>query len=89
MLPKYHCELNPIERVWTQAKRYTKAFCNYNIQSPCNKIMPALESVSLESMYSHFRKVRHNMFGYLEGIPGGPDIEKLVNKYKMSVKSHC
>ena len=22
MLPKFHCELNPIERVWAQAKRY-------------------------------------------------------------------
>ena len=25
-LPKYHCELNPIERVWVQSKRYTKAY---------------------------------------------------------------
>ncbi len=22
-LPKFHCELNPIERVWGQAKRYS------------------------------------------------------------------
>jgi len=29
-LPKYHCELNPIERVWAQAKRYSKAYCNYS-----------------------------------------------------------
>lgn len=25
MLPKYHCELNPIERVWSQSKCYTKS----------------------------------------------------------------
>jgi len=32
-LPKYHCELNPIERVWAQAKRYSKAYCKYSIVS--------------------------------------------------------
>lgn len=30
MLPKFHCELNTIERVWAQSKRYTKAYCKYN-----------------------------------------------------------
>ena len=33
LLPKYHCELNRIESVWAQAKRYTRAYCNYSIQS--------------------------------------------------------
>ena len=28
------------------------------------------------------------MFGYLEGVPGGSDLEKLVKKYKKSVASH-
>ena len=30
-LPKFHCELNPIERVWGQSKRYTKAYSKYTI----------------------------------------------------------
>lgn len=30
MLRKFHCELNPIERVWSQSKRYTKAYCKYS-----------------------------------------------------------
>ena len=30
-LPKFHRELNPIERCWGQAKRYTRAYCNYTI----------------------------------------------------------
>ena len=25
MLPKYHCELNPIERIWAHAKLYSRA----------------------------------------------------------------
>ena len=88
MLPKYHCELNPIERVWAQAKRYTKAYCKYSIVSLRKTITPALESASLESMHKHFRKVRHYMFAYLEGIPGGSDLEELVKKYKKEIKSH-
>ena len=29
------------------------------------------------------------MFAYLEGIPGGSELEKLVKKYKLKIKSHC
>ena len=31
-LPKFHCELNPIEKCWAQAKRYTRAHTNYTVQ---------------------------------------------------------
>ena len=31
-IPKFHCELNPIERCWAQSKKYTRAYCNYTIQ---------------------------------------------------------
>ena len=27
-LPRFHCELNPIENGWAQAKRYTRAHTN-------------------------------------------------------------
>lgn len=33
MLPKFHCKLNPIERVWAQTKRYARAYCKYSINS--------------------------------------------------------
>ena len=88
MLPKYHCELNPIERVWAQAKRYSKAYCKYSLPSLRTTIIPALESVPLESIQKHFRKVRHYMFGYLEGLPGGSELEILVKKYKKEIQSH-
>ena len=65
MLQKFHCELNPIERVWAQSKRYTKAYRKYNIQSLRNNIIPALDTVTLENMQKNIRKVRHYMFGYL------------------------
>ena len=82
MLPKFHCELNPIEHVWAQAKRYLKAYCNYSIRGLCNTIHPALDSVTLENVQNHFRKVRHYTFAYLEGVPGGSGLEKLVKVIK-------
>jgi len=87
MLPKFHCELNPIERVWAQAKRYSKAYCKYSIKSLRNVIPPALDSVTLESMQKHFRKVRHYMFAYPEGVPVGSDLKKLVKDYKKAIQS--
>ena len=58
------------------------------IVSSHNNIIPALDIVTLENMHNYFRKVRHYMFGYLEGIPGGGELEKLVEDYKQSIKAH-
>ena len=85
MLPKFHYELNPIEHVWSQSKRYTKAYCKYSIVSLRKMIIPALETVNLENIQNYFRKVRHYMYAYLEGLPGGSYLEKLV---KNVIKSH-
>ena len=29
--PKFHCELNPIEKCWCCAKKYSRAYCNGSI----------------------------------------------------------
>ena len=87
-LPKYHCELNPIEKVWAQSKRYMRAYCNYSMHSLRKNLSPALQSVPLESIQKHFRNVQHYMFAYLEGVPGGSELEKLVKKYKTVLKAH-
>ena len=50
-LPKFHPELNPIERVWAQLKRYTKAHCKYSLPSLRKNIPLAYDSVSLENIY--------------------------------------
>lgn len=86
LLPKYHHELNPIEIVWAQSKRYTKAFCNYSIVSLRKTVGPGLDSVPSESIRKHFQKVRHYMFAYLEGLPG--ELEKLVKQYNKNILSH-
>ena len=87
-LPKFHPELNPIERVWAQSKKYTRAHCKYSLPSLRKNISPALDSVTLESIRKHFNKVKHYMFAYLEGLPGGIDLEIQVKRYKKAVKSH-
>ena len=30
LIPKFHCELNPIERVWGQAKKFTRSHTNFH-----------------------------------------------------------
>ena len=49
-------------------------------------INSALDSVLLQSIQKHFRKVHTCVFAYLEVILGGSDLEKLVKKYKKSFK---
>lgn len=88
LLPKFHCELNPIERCWAQAKRYTRAYSNYTIDGLRRNVPNGLDSVTLENIKNHFRKVRVYMFGYLQGITAGPELEKHVKKCKKLYKSH-
>lgn len=81
MIPRYHCELNPIERVWAQAKRYARAQAKRYARAYCkqglsNTILPALDAITIDNVKNHYRKVRHYMFAYLEGVPGGSDLEK-------------
>ena len=51
-------------------------------------IVPALDSVTMDNFHNHFRKVRHYMFAYLEGVPGAFELEKLVKDYEKAIKSH-
>ena len=70
-LPKFHPELNPIERVWGQAKRYSKAHCKYTLPSLRLVINPALDSVTKDNISNFHRKARDYMFAYLEGHVAG------------------
>ena len=54
-LPKFHCELNLIERVWSQSKRYTRAHCDYTITSLRQNIPLGLDSVSAENIANYVR----------------------------------
>ena len=48
-LLKYHCELNPIERVWCKAKKFTRANCTYTLPALRRVIPESLATVTVES----------------------------------------
>ena len=81
-LPKFHCELNPIERVWGEAKRYTRSHCDYSFPGLERTVVPALESVKVSTIRKYFRKCREYMEAYREGNAGGNQVEKAVQRYK-------
>ena len=87
-LPKYHCELNPIERCWAQAKRHTRAYCNYNITGLRRNIPEGLDKVSAENTDNYVCRVCVCMFGYLLGHQAGVKLEELVKKFSKEYKSH-
>ena len=87
-IPKFHCELNPIERVWAESKKYTRAHCDYSFNGLETTINPALNSVPLDFIRKYFRKMRDYMAAYREGLIAGPELEKIIKKYKSHRKVH-
>ena len=77
---KFHPEMNPIERVWAQLKRYTKAHYKYSLPSLRKNIPLAYDSVSLENIQNHFRKIRQYMFTYVEGLTPGTELDERVKR---------
>ena len=67
-LPKFHCELNPIERVWGHSKRYCRAYTNFILVKLHQILNPALESVSTDLIRKFFRKARDYKKAYREGL---------------------
>ena len=80
--PKFHCEHNPIERVWGQAKSFTRAFCKYSIVGLRKTIAPALDTVTVDLIRKYFRKARNYIHAYREGKAAGQEVEIAVKHYK-------
>lgn len=66
-VPKYHCELNFIENVWAQSKKFTKEHCNYRLDGLRKTIPLGLACVSVLNCQMYARKSREYMKGYKEG----------------------
>lgn len=81
-LPKFHCELNPIERVWAQAKVYCRAYTNFTLNRLRQIIDPALDSVTVDHIRKFARKSRDYEKAYREGLKAGKEVENAVKKYK-------
>ena len=88
-IPKFHCELNPIKRVWSQSKRYTRVYCNYTISSLQGSIPLGLKSVSKDNIANYVRRCRNFMFAYLERSAVGQELDDKIKSYKsVSYASH-
>lgn len=81
-LPKFHCELNPIERVWGQAKKYSRAHTNFTLVRLRTIIDPALDSVSTDLIRKYFRRVKEYEKAYLDGKKAGRELEQAVKVFK-------
>ena len=81
-IPKFHCELNPIERCWGHAKHYTRQHCDYTFHGLERTIERALNNVSVDLMRKYFRKVREIMRAYREGHTPGRELEMALKQYK-------
>ena len=65
--PKFHWELNPTKKCWTQAKRYTCAHIKYTIQRLQLIVPDGLDSIIVENIRNYFRKSRNYEFAYVHG----------------------
>ena len=81
-IPKFHCELNYIECVWSCAKQYTRSHCDYSFYNLEKIIDTALDTVSVELVRKYFRKVRGYQKAYREGNTLGKEMQAILKKYK-------
>mmetsp|Transcript_24550 Transcript_24550/g.36028 ORF Transcript_24550/g.36028 Transcript_24550/m.36028 type:complete len:238 (-) Transcript_24550:1216-1929(-) len=58
-LPKFHCELAPIENYWGFAKQWTRSRCDYSIQALRKTVPKSLDAVPLSSISKYFRRAHH------------------------------
>ena len=75
-IPKFHCEINPIECVWCHAKQYTRAQCDYTLQGLEKTLGAALDSVNVEIIKKYYRKVREYHRAYRNNAKVGKETEK-------------
>ena len=81
-LPKFQCELNANERVWREAKRCNRAYCNYAIAGLRKSLPDALDVVSLDLIRKFYRWIREYERAYMDGNNGVPETEYSVKVFK-------
>ena len=71
LYPKFHCELNFVERFWCAAKWYARENCEYSFDGLRQLVPAALESVSIASVNRYYGHCARAIDAYSEGFKYG------------------
>ena len=80
-IPKFHCELNPIERVWCHAKKHVRSHNNGTIVRLRKLVPESLNTVDVGLIKKFYSTVFDYERGYKEGHCAF-DIDCIVKTYK-------
>jgi hypothetical protein len=79
-LPKFHCELNPIEMFWAFVKGKARAECGYSIAALDKKIPECMIACPISTIRKYVRHCLRYMDGYRKGLTG-PLLDFACKKY--------
>jgi len=68
--PKFHCECNPIERVWSIAKREARGRCDFSFPNLKIRVPAILKEVSVASIRAFYRRTWRYIHAYSMGLNG-------------------
>ena len=71
--PKFHCELNFIERFWCASKHYARENCEYNLNSLRKTLPAAFKSVSTASINRYYQHCCRIIEAYIDGHKYGTE----------------
>ncbi|EAU83213.1 hypothetical protein CC1G_11674 [Coprinopsis cinerea okayama7 len=80
-LPKFHCELNPIEMQWGWVKGRYRALADGSWQRAKELVPALLDSIEIKTIRAFFRKTWRYMDAYRQGL-NAAQAEYAVKKYK-------
>lgn len=75
--PKFHCELNPIERMWAASKQYVRRECDYSFPSLLRNVPKSLSEIPIAQIRKYFQRSIRLIEAYHKDIP-----------YKLALYAH-